>query len=76
MATMTGPRPLISAPPPEVSTESLGEASADAEAGEGSWVVTEIIVIKRRVCYTGCPQKGSDTQLYKVNILGHSSKLL
>ena len=41
MATMMGPRLLTSAP--EVSTESLGEASADAEAADGPWVVTEII---------------------------------
>ena len=50
MATMTGPRLLTSAP--DVSTESLGEASAEAEAGDGSWVVTEIImlIINNKAC--------------------------
>ena len=51
MATMMGHLTLTSAP--EVSTESLGEASADAEAADGPWVVTEIIKMIKHVCKLG-----------------------
>lgn len=55
MATMTGSITLTSAP--EVSTESLGEASAEAEAGDGSWVVTEITMLIKHVCKLGVHKK-------------------
>ena len=57
MATMMGHLTLTSAQ--EVSTESLGEASADAEAADGPWVVTEIIkMISMSVNSVRCRQKG------------------
>ena len=55
MATMMGHLTLTSAP--EVSTESLGEASADAEAADGPWVVTEIIKMIKHVCKLGVHKK-------------------
>ena len=64
MATMTGSITLTSAP--EVRTESLGEASAEAEATDGSWVVTEIILLIKHVCKLG---------LHKKDILSGFSKL-
>ena len=64
MATMMGHLTLTSAP--EVSTESLGEASADAEAADGPWVVTEIIKMIKHVCKLG---------VHKKDILSGFSKL-